>query len=118
MDPERRRSERVAVDGGGSSGVMRAAIPVALRDISAGGLGLSLPSSIEPGGVYPLTALLRGLSLATPVRITRCRPGAPGTGPPGEREAAWEAGAEFLWRDEGDASALRRWLERASPRAF
>ena len=27
-------------------------------------------------------------------------------------EAGWEAGAEFLWRDEGDAAALRRWLER------
>ncbi len=118
MDPERRRSARVAVDGGGSNGVVRAAIPVALRDISAGGLGLNLRASLEPGGVYPLTALLRGLSLATPIRITRCRLGAPRTDSPGEREAAWEAGAEFLWRDEGDASALRRWLERRAQAPF
>jgi hypothetical protein len=100
MDPERRRSPRASVDGDGSNGVLRGAVPVAVRDISSGGLRLSLGSSLEPGGVYPLTVLLRGLSLA------------PVAGSPGERNPAWEAGGQFLWRDESDAAAVRRWLER------
>lgn len=112
MDPERRRSDRVAVDGDGSSGLLKGTLPVALRDISPGGLRLSLGSSLEPGGVYALTALLRGLSLATAVRITRCRPRGADDG---ARDLPWDAGAEFLWRDEGDAVVVRRWLERRTP---
>lgn len=112
MDPERRRSPRASVDGDGSNGVLRGAVPVAVRDISSGGLRLSLGSSLEPGGVYPLTVLLRGLSLATPIRVTRCLCGTPVAGSPGERNPAWEAGGQFLWRDESDAAAVRRWLER------
>lgn len=105
----------MAVDGDGMSGLVKGTLPVSLRDISSGGLRLSLGSSLEPGGVYALTALLRGLSLATPVRITRCRPENREGRLEGEGSPAWEAGAEFLWRDEGDAVAVRRWLERRSP---
>lgn len=114
MDLERRRSLRVAVTEDGTNGLVRGAVPVDVRDISSGGLRLGLPSSLDPGSVFPFTALLRGLCLATPVRITRCGPGAPAEGMPDgvDGAAAWEAGAEFLWRDEGDAVALRRWLER------
>ena len=112
MDPERRRSARFAVDGDGTNGLVKGTLPVSLRDISSGGLRLGLGSSLEPGGVYALTALLRGLSLATPVRITRCCHKGSGEGRDGEGGLAWEAGAEFLWRDEGDAVAVRRWLER------
>lgn len=108
MDPERRRSPRIAVAVDGVNGVVKGAVPVALHDISAGGLRLGLRSSLEPGGVYPLTALLRGLSLTTPIRITRCSPGGP----------AWEAGAEFLWRDDGDAAAVRRWLRSRASGTF
>jgi hypothetical protein len=115
MEPERRRTFRLAVDGDGSSALLRSALPVALRDISAGGLRLGLSEALEPGGIYPLTALLRGLSLAASVRITRCRPGAPSAGSPGDGASAWEAGAEFLWRDEADALTVRRWLERRPP---
>jgi hypothetical protein len=115
MEPERRRSERLEVDGKGSNGVVRGSILATLHDISSGGLGLRLPSSLDPGGVYPFTALLRGLSLTTPIRVTRCRAleayGA-GAGKPG---LEWEVGAEFLWRDDGDAAALRRWVERCCP---
>lgn len=110
MDLERRRSLRVAVTEDGTNALVRGAVPVDVRDISSGGLRLGLPSSLDPGAIFPFTALLRGLSLATPVRITRCGPGAPADGTP--VGAAWEAGAEFLWRDEGDAATLRRWLER------
>lgn len=110
MVPERRRSLRVEVAGDGANALVRGALPVDVRDISSGGLRFALPASLDPGAVFPLTALLRGLSLATPVRITRCeaRPAALASGD----GAGWEAGAEFLWRDEGDAAALRRWLER------
>jgi hypothetical protein len=114
MDPERRRSRRVAVDGDGANAVLKGALPVAVRDISPGGLRLALGSALEAGGVYPLSLLLRGLSLATPVRITRCRPG----GIPGASAGSWEAGAEFLWRDEADAAIVRGWLERKAPVAF
>lgn len=110
MGPERRRSPRSVVVGDGARGVLRGFVPVSLRDISAGGLRLRLASELEPGGIYPLTAFLRGLSLVTPVRVTRCRPPEAGPG----RDAAWDAGAEFLFRDDGDAAALRRWLERPS----
>ena len=110
MVPERRRSLRVEVAGDGSNALVRNALPVDVRDISSGGLRLGLPSSLDPGAIFPLTALLRGLSLATPVRITRCE-AQPAGGSPGDG-AGWEAGAEFLWRDEGDAATLRRWLER------
>ncbi len=114
MVPERRRSPRVAVDGDGSSGVVRAAVPVELRDISVGGLRFALDSCLEAGGVYPLTALLRGLSLATPIRITRCARGSSPTAPASSR-GSWEAAAEFLWRDDDDAAAVRRWLGRRVP---
>ena len=107
MEPERRRSPRVAVDGDGASGVLRGAHPFRLRDLSAGGLRLGLPVSLEPGSIHHLTALLGGLSLAVPVRITRCRPGSPAAGD----DPGWEAGAEFLWRDGADAAALGRWLD-------
>lgn len=117
MDLERRRSSRVVVDRDGSSGVVKAAIPVAVSDISAGGLRLRLASSLEPGGVYALTALLRGLSLATSIRVTRCRPGVTGAGAGGERAGPWEAGAEFLWRDDADAAAVRSWLDGRAPRS-
>ena len=104
---ERRRSPRVPVDGGGSSGVVRGACPACLRDLSAGGLRLGLPVPLEPGSVHSLTAFLGGLALTAPVRITRCRPeeraDEPGTG--------WEAGAELLFRDGADAATLRRWLD-------
>ncbi len=115
MDAERRRNRRVAVDGDGATALLKGSFPVAVRDISPGGLRLSLASSLEAGGVYPLTALLRGLSLATAVRITRCRPGVR-AGSPGEPAASWEAGAEFLWRDEADAAVVRGWLDRWASR--
>jgi len=117
MEPERRRSPRLAVDGAASGGVLRAGVPVALRDISAGGLCLRLPSSLDPGEIHSLTLLLRGLSLATPVRITRCGRGEAGPGPAAARDAGWEAGAEFLWRDASDAAAVRGWLEGRLSRA-
>jgi len=111
MGPERRRNPRVAVNGKGSNGVVRGALPVRLHDISAGGLRFGVPVSLEPGTIHSLTALLGGLSLAAPIRITRCGPGdgpsAPGPG--------WEAGAEFLWRDDADAIAVRKWLEGRPP---
>lgn len=107
MEPERRRTARVVVDGDGGNALLKGSLRAAVRDISAGGLGLGLPARLDPGGVYPLMALLRGLSLATPVRITRCEPGRPGA----DGEKAWEAGAEFLFRDDGDAVVVRRWLE-------
>ena len=111
MEPERRRNTRVILDGDGSNAVLRGAVPVSVRDISPGGLRLGLGSSLEPGGVYPLTALLRGLYVTTLVRITRCRPGPP-LPPSNGRQETWEAGAEFLWRDEADASAVRSWLKK------
>ena len=94
----------------GSNALVRGALPVDVRDNSSGGIRLGLRSSLDPVAICPLTALLRGLSLATPVRITRCE-ALSADGGDGD-EAGWEAGAEFLWRDEGDAAALRRWLER------
>lgn len=112
MDPERRRSLRVPVAEDGTGALVRGGLPVDVRDISSGGIRLGLRSSLEPGAICPLTALLRGLSLATPVRITRCE-----TRPSGGAEGdggAWEAGAEFLWRDESDAATLRRWLATRS----
>ena len=115
MDPDRRRNRRVAVDGDGTYAVLKGALPVAVRDISPGGLRLALGSALAAGGVYPLTALLRGLSLAAPVRITRCRPGVLAPGYPDASAGSWEAGAEFLWRDEADAAVVRRWLERRAP---
>lgn len=116
MGRERRRSRRVAVDGDGANAVLRGAVPVAVRDISPGGLRLTLGAALATGRVYPLVALLRGLSLAAPVRITRCR--RRGLPPPAEGAAeSWEAGAEFLWRDEADVATLRRWLEPGPSRA-
>ena len=114
MERERRRSSRLAVESDGSTGVVRGAVPVFLRDISSGGLGLRLPSSLDPGCIYPFTALLRGLSVATPIRVTRCHARENGEGKPGDPAFAWEAGAEFLWRDDGDAAALRRWVDQRS----
>lgn len=114
MGPERRRNSRSAVDGDGSNGVVRSALPVVLRDISAGGLRFGIPVALEPGGVYPLMALMKGLSLATPVRVTRCRPGE-AVGGLTDGASGWEAGAEFLWRDESDAAVVRRWLETRPP---
>ena len=110
MEPERRRWQRVAVGDGGSSALLRGNVPVVVEDLSAAGLRLAANVLLEPG-IYALTALFRGLSLATSVRITRCRLRASG-----ERgrdtDGAWVAGGEFLWRDEADAAALRRWLSR------
>ncbi len=108
---ERRRSPRVPVDGGGSSGVVRGAYRARLRDLSSGGLRLGLPVPLEPGSIHSLTAFLGGLALTAPVRITRCRP-EDRTGEPG---ASWEAGAELLFRDDADAAALRRWLDGRGP---
>jgi hypothetical protein len=113
MGPERRRYPRTVVDGEGPSGVVKGVVAFSLRDISAGGLRLNLPLALRPGAVYPLTALLPGLSLTTPIRVTRCR--LDGAEPAGGGEPAWEAGAEFLFRDDGDAAAVRRWLERRAP---
>ncbi len=115
METERRRSLRVDVGQDGTNALVRGAVPVDVRDISSGGLRLGLRSSLDPGAIFPLTALLRGLSLATPVRITRCEV-RPADGAPGE-SGAWEAGAEFLWRDEADAAMLRRWLEEKGRRS-
>jgi len=110
MGPERRRNPRTTIDGDGPSGVVRGVSAVALRDLSAGGICLRLPSALQPGAVYPLLAFLRGLSVATPIRVTRCRPGAGAAGDGGA--GLWEAGAEFLFREDGDAAAVRHWLER------
>lgn len=110
MGPERRRSRRVAVDGDGANAVLKGAVQVAVRDICPGGLRLTLGAALATGRVYPLVVLLRGLSLAAPVRITRCRPRVLPPTPCGAAEA-WEAGAEFLWRDDSDVVILRRWLE-------
>jgi hypothetical protein len=117
MEPERRRSSRIAVGDGGSSALLRGTVPAVVRDISAAGVGLEVDVLLEPG-VYALTALFRGLSVATPVRITRCRLRAPGEagGIPGD--GAWVAGGELLWRDAADAAALRRWLLRREAAPF
>jgi len=72
MEPERRRNTRVVLDGDGSNAVLRGAVPVSVRDISPGGLRLGLGSSLEPGGVYPLTALLRGLYVTCLLYTSRC----------------------------------------------
>lgn len=118
MEPERRRHSRIAVGTGSSSALVKGAVPAVVRDISSSGVGLSVGALLEPG-IYVLTALFRGLSLATPVRITRCRLHAPGES--GGREGAdgsWVAGGELLWRDEADAAALRRWLARREAAPF
>jgi len=115
MGPERRRCPRTIVDGDAPSGVVKGVVAFSVRDISAGGLRLGLPVDLRPGSVCPLTAFLPGLSLATPVRVTRCRPD--GAAPAGGGPAAWDAGAEFLFRDDEDAAAVRRWLERRVPAA-
>ena len=60
MQPERRRSHRAEVDGEGPSGVVRGLAPVSVRDLSPGGLRLSLGHALETGAVYPLTLFLRG----------------------------------------------------------
>ncbi len=117
MEPERRRSSRVAVTNGGSSALLRGSVPAVVRDISCGGVGLALDVLLEPG-IYALTALFRGLSVATPVRITRCRRRAPGEGGEPSGDGAWVAGGELLWRDEADAVALRRWLLRRDAASF
>lgn len=117
MEPERRRISRIAVGDVGSSALLRGTIPVFVRDLSPGGVGLAADALLEPG-IYALTALFRGLSLVTPVRITRChlRSGGDGADRPGE--GAWRAGGELLWRDEADAVALRLWLARRDAAPF
>ncbi len=115
MEPERRRTSRLDVEAEGPRGVVKGAVLASLQDISAGGLRLHLPSSLDPGSIYPFMALLRGLSVVTPIRVTRCRTREAVEGVPPEPGLAWEAGAEFLWRDDGDAAALRRWVERKNP---
>ncbi|MHB8799315.1 MAG: PilZ domain-containing protein [Thermoanaerobaculia bacterium] len=105
MQPDRRRSLRVGVDGDGPSGVVRGLDPVAVRDLSPGGLRLSLGHALETGAVYPLTLFLRGLVVAAPIRVTRCRQ---------DSRAVWEAGGEFLWRDPSDAGTVRRWIDGQS----
>lgn len=116
MVPERRRSPRVEVDGDGTGGVVKGLCAVAVRDLSAGGLRLSLGEALEPGGVYPLTLFLRGLSLAAPVRVTRCRPDDPASLRRGAGGRSFEAAAEFLWRDAADAAVVRSWLLGQAPR--
>lgn len=117
MEPERRRHSRVAVDKGAASALVRGAVPAVVRDISSSGVGLSVDALLEPG-IYVLTALFRGLSLATPVRITRCRLRAGGEVAGRGPDGAWLAGGELLWRDEADAAALRRWLARREAAPF
>ena len=113
MEPERRRNSRVAVGTDGASALLRGAVPVAVRDLSAAGIGFRVGALLEPG-IYALTAFFRGLSLATPVRVTRCRDAAAeGDGRPDGK--TWVAGGELLWRDEADAAALRRWLQGKGP---
>ncbi len=102
MQPERRRSLRAEVDGEGPSGVVRGLAPVSVRDLSPGGLRLSLGHALETGAVYPLTLFLRGLAVTAPIRVTRCRQ---------DSQSAWEAGGEFLWRDPSDAGTVRRWID-------
>lgn len=113
MGPERRRSPRTTFDGDAPTGVVKGVVAFAVRDISASGLRLGLPVDLRPGTVCPLTAFFPGLSLATPIRVTRCRPD--GAAPAAVGSGAWDAGAEFLFRDDGDAAAVRRWLERRVP---
>jgi len=92
---------------------VKGVVAFSVRDISAGGIRLGLPVDLRPGTVCPLSAFLPGLSLATPIRVTRCRPGGAAPAPAGA--AAWDAGAEFLFRDDGDAATVRRWLARRFP---
>ncbi len=117
MEPERRRSSRVVVQDGGSSALLRGSVPAVVRDISSGGVGLAVDVLLEPG-IYALTALFRGLCVATPVRITRCRLRAPGEAGEAPGDGGWLAGGELLWRDEADAVALRRWLLRRDAAPF
>ncbi|HPA53176.1 MAG TPA: PilZ domain-containing protein [Thermoanaerobaculia bacterium] len=105
MQPERRRSHRMRVDGEGPSGVVRGLAPVSVSDLSPGGLRLRLDRALEAGAVYPLTLFLRGLAVTTAVRVTRCRR---------DSRSAWEAGGEFLFRDPTDAAAVRRWIDARS----
>jgi len=107
MQPERRRSLRAEVDGGGPSGVVRGLAPVSVRDLSPGGPRLLLGHALETGAVYPLTLFLRGLVVNAPIRITRCRR---------DSRSEWEAGGEFLWRDPSDAGTVRRWIDGQSIR--
>ena len=107
MQPERRRSLRAEVHGEGSSGFVRGLAPVSVRDLSPGGLRLSLWHALETGAVYPLTLFLRGLAVTAPIRVTRCRR---------DSRSVWEAGGEFLWRDPSDAGTVRRWIDgRTTP---
>ncbi len=107
MRRERRRSPRAELGGEGTSGVVRGLAPVSVRNLSPGGLRLSLGHALERGAIYPLTLFLRGLAVTAPIRVTRCRR---------ESRSGWEAGGEFLWRDPSDAGTVRRWIEgRSTP---
>ena len=109
MAPEKRRFPRVA-PGRGASGLIRASVPVVVRDISSHGVRLETATSVHPGTVYDLAASLPGLGLSVAVRITRCRCQGSLRDRKGDRVLVYEAGGEFVFRGEGDRGSLAEWL--------
>ncbi len=109
MAPEKRRFPRVA-PGQGASGLIRASVPVLVRDISSHGVRLQTATSVHPGTVYDLSASLPGLGLSVAVRITRCRCEGSQRNRRGDRVLVYEAGGEFVFRGDADRGSLAEWL--------
>lgn len=112
MTAERRRSPRVRPPEG-AGGIIRSTVQVRVEDISLTGVRFQISGPVRPGSTYAFHADLDGLSLAAPIRITRCKaaPAPQGGG------LAYFAGAEFLWENPDDERRLGAWLEGRGPDA-
>lgn len=108
--PERRRSPRVAVSPG-SWLTAPSSWPVALLDLSLGGLSFSSPHGFEAGRRASVRATLGGDAFTGSIRVCWIRPrGAVSAG-----DSRFEVGAEFLPLDDSSRCALQTFLRLSPP---
>ena len=108
---EKRRSPRVPAERG-TRGVLRSTIQVAILDVSREGIAFHVASPLRPGATYAVTATLRGLTLSTQIRITRCKAAGSAKDGRGGQILVFQAGAEFVWSDPREEKALVEWLKK------
>lgn len=108
---DKRRAPRLALAKGTKAHV-RSSVVVELRNLSATGLLMEVPTALRPGSTLDLTATLAGIHFTALVRITRCRAGGFATDDKGGRVLVYEAGGEFVALQQEQMTNLSRAIEK------
>ncbi len=109
--PDKRRAPRIPLAKGTKAHV-RSTVPVELKNLSATGLLMEVPTALRPGSTLDLSATLAGIHFAALVRITRCRAGGFATDEKGARVLVYEAGGEFVALPQDQMTNLSRAIEK------